>query len=179
MIDIAAALSTLVSGATSGVVGSSIGAIVGYFTEKEKNRTSIELAKIGIENKNIDQNIAEVDRHASAIHDEMQDRLFKSEYMQHLLDGSGKYSALFVSLTCMAFAVIDVIKASVRPTVTYLSISYLGYLVYMFNGDITGYLQAKPEVIVMSVIYLVTTIVTWWFSDRRIAKNVNRILGLK
>ena len=156
-----------------------IGAIVGYFTEKEKNRTTVELAKIGIENKNIDQDIAETNSYTEAVHDEMQDRLFKSEYMQHMVGTGGKYSALFVSMICMAFALIDVVKASVRPVVTYISVLYFGHLVYVFNGDITEYLQAQPEVIVISVIYLVITIMAWWFTDRRIAKNVNRILGLK
>lgn len=94
--------------------------------------------------------------------------LFNVSYMQYL-------PKFFKAIIAMSFAFVDSVKHSVRPFLAYLftmSIMILAYISYQKDATL---FYVSGDKIVITILYLTTTAITWWYSDRSIEKHIVRL----
>ena len=164
-------------GGITGLLGTGVSAYTAY--KNRKAEMEFELIKM---DKDRENTLAEADaaikvqqfktegeidvREADAFKASMEagmKSLFKSSYAQYM-------PGWLMGIVAAMFAMVDMLRSSVRPVVTYFLVlvsAYLGWKVA----------QTQPEVffeqavsIVGALSYLTVTCVTWWFGDRRLAK---------
>jgi len=90
------------------------------------------------------------------------------------------------TLIALSFAFVDVLKAFIRPGLTiYLTglstwLTYVSWMVIVAHGQQAVTIEVALglfKVAVHSVITLTVTAISWWYADRRLAKDAIRIMG--
>jgi len=111
--------------------------------------------------------------------------LFDKSYMQYIV--KSKWLGWIAPVIGLLFAIMDVIKRSVRPFLTYYLVGVSTWLTILcfkileaLNGglpieDVKNWVGAA----IFSILYMTVTCVTWHFGDRRAAKFLNRMFGWK
>lgn len=184
-----------VLGTVTGLIGTGITTIAGYFTQKLKNKHDIAMGKLDIKTIKVEADasikvtkakvegeveLAEVDAMKTSYSMLSQD-LFDKSYMQYIMS-KGWLAWVAVPIVLM-FALVDFLKHLARPALTYYLvgattwITILSWKLMTMSGvTITGD-QAYDlfQIVAMTVIYLTASCVSWWFGDRRIAKFINRL----
>jgi len=109
--------------------------------------------------------------------------LFDTGYMQYLtkIPYLGAFAIFIITI---AFAFIDFLKHSIRPFLTFYAIaastaaSYLCWKTLQLAGTTAITAGAAMDLFHLSIMftfYMTSTIVGWWFADRRLTKSLNRI----
>lgn len=182
------ALGTLV-----GLIGTGITTIAGYFTQKLKNKHDVAMAEMDIKAIQAEADasikvtkakvegeveLAEVDAMKTSYTMLSQD-LFDKSYMKYIMDRSW-LAWLAVPITLM-FALVDFMKHLARPLLTYYLVGATTWVTIILWKTIAGQPFTPAEalelfkLVVMTIIFLTTSCVSWWFGDRRIAKFINRL----
>lgn len=178
------------AGVLSGVGGSLITNIFNLFTTKQNNKHEIDLidarirereaeAKAKIEEIKIQGDIAQEIANQNSFDLSQKygnQTLVESAMILKLFES--KWTAWLGSLLVFLMAVVDIIRAAMRPAITIVLMLITGALTYQHvlilnenSGIITA---ATVEMIIDSIIYLTFTTVGWWFGDRTIGKFVKR-----
>jgi hypothetical protein len=190
-------LSTIFGGGITGLFGSIITAFTNYQTQKMKNEHAIAMIKAQSEAIRVEAEaniavaraetegkiaISELDALKES-YKSTEKPLFHEAYMEKLF--SSKWTSWAGVLIAVFFGLIDVIKASCRPVLTYYLmgastwITILAYqLVQESQTTSPMSVTAATELfnsVILTLLYLTTSCVSWWFCDRRIAKFTNRL----
>lgn len=183
------------AGVVSGLIGTAVTTVAGYFTQKLKNKHDVEMGNLDIKSMKMEAEmnikvtkakvegeveLAEVDAMKTSYTMLSQD-LFDKSYMKYIM-GRGWLAWVAVPIVLM-FALVDFLKHLARPALTYYLvgattwITYLCYKIMSLDGIVMTGNEAFDlfKIVVMTVIYLTASCVSWWFGDRRIAKFVNRL----
>jgi hypothetical protein len=173
-------MDAVTGGALGGITGLAGSALTGWLNHKEnkdKRAHDVAMAKedretikaeaeagVQIENVKLASTIEQGE--ATAFTESLKSAnkaLFNSDYAKHLPSWA-------MGIIAVVFAGVDVLRASVRPVVTY-------YLMYVSTKLGVEVYRRKPELfmaqaadLVGAISYLTVTCVTWWFADRRLSK---------
>jgi len=111
--------------------------------------------------------------------------LFKASFMTKLMNVKGylKYVTIPIAgFVAMLFGIVDLLKHLMRPGITIVLILMMVWIFKMVHpmvqtiGGMTITEALKIYMfIIEATIYLTVTCVSWWFSDRRIAKFMMRL----
>ena len=114
--------------------------------------------------------------------------LFKSSYIKQLMNVKGKLSYIAKPIACLIltlFALVDVLKAFIRPGVTLFELGVVVWLTYkcyyiMESMKVTiftaEYAQNLFSEIVAVLLQLFLVIISWWFCSRSISKDFTKRL---
>ena len=195
-------IADIISGGTSGILGSLLGVVGGFLTSKQnlkqqelKNAHEIALIKAENESMQIEYNLnlkrteleitgeianTEADAYIEAVR-QMGKPSLPSRTLEHLLSGS-KFQRAVGTLISVLLGLIDVLKASVRPmltiylvivtTVLTFSLQKTISLVQAFSGDELVLIYRE---IIFSIIFLTMMVVGWWFQNRQQSKFSNNL----
>ena len=182
-------------GVISGLIGTAVTTVAGYFTQRLKNKHDVEMANLDIKSMKMEAEmnikvtkakvegeveLAEVEAMKTSYTMLAQD-LFDKSYMRFIMSKSWlAWCAIPITL---GFAFVDFMKHLARPALTFYLVgttTWLTYLCWTVLGGPAGALSVKLaeelfKIIVLTVIYMTSSCVAWWFGDRRIAKFINRL----
>jgi len=190
-------------GAMSGLAGVVTGFVGNLFSQwmnlkmlKEKNQHDKEMLKLRSDatiaeiNANIQVTKTQVEgavdlAEMQAFGDSIkasQDLAFKESYMTHL--AASKWTAWAMVPITLGFALVDFLTRLARPLLTYshvVAVAWLYFLIYNWLRGLealdTAFLRDLFITSVLSIIYMYSTIVGWWFSDRNASKFIEKHLS--
>jgi len=185
-------------GALTGLFGSIITGISNYKMQKMKNAHEIEKIKAESEAIKIEAEaniqitraetegkvaIAEVEA-LKATYQQASEPLFEKSYMKALM--ASKWFAWVGAFIAFLFGVVDFLSKSCRPVLTYYLMgcsTWLAIMTYTILKTSIG-----PEnvlsidrayelfhLVVMTIIFLTVSCVSWWFCDRQTSKFLMRL----
>lgn len=189
-------LATTGFGALTGIIGNVATGITNYKMQKVKNnhelnmvkaeteamieetKANIQISKVETEGK---IEIAEAEIFKESVKSS-QKNLFNESYMGKLFERG--WTAPIGMIIAMLFGLIDILKASCRPVLTYYLIGATTWVTYLAYGLIveTGQPLSIQEAyslfdqITSTVIYLTVSSVTWWFGDRSTKKFIKKYM---
>lgn len=201
-------LGSILSFFGSGVFGSIIGLVGNWLNQRQirqtkamENKHELDMARIQIDilNAKTDASIKITQAKVEGAV-ELQDSKaygttlvmankpsFTKEWVDRLFEVQGwlRYIAVPFAFCIMGpFALVDVIKGFMRPTLTIAFTAGFGYLTYVSYTILKqkGFATLTPDQALVyftlaldTCVMLTTTCVTWWFGDRRAAKSINRL----
>jgi len=112
---------------------------------------------------------------------------FSDKWLDKLLETEGWFRLFTLPLACLlmlGFAIVDIVKAFMRPALTTAFTGVFGYITYVSYGimQAKGFDTLSPAQAVLyftlavdTCVMLTATCVTWWFADRRMAKNLQKM----
>ncbi len=193
---IAGLLSSGVFGALTGLVGSAVTAWTNYKMQKLKN--DHELAMVEAETKSMvaeaqaqiqvtkakvegEERVAEMEA-LKASYGELSKDTFKESYMKYVAES--RWTRWWApALIGILFAFVDVMRRAARPALTYYLVGATTWLTVMVwrllaqSGSPIDSTAAQELLgqLVVTILYLTVSAVTWWFCDRRLAKFLMRL----
>jgi len=191
-------LSTGGLGAITGLIGSVITGITNYKMQKIKNEHDIamiqaESAAIRIEAEaNIKVTRAETEGKVAiaevealkTTYQQAAKPLFERSYMRALM--ASKWFSWIGALIAFLFGVVDFLSKAARPVLTYYLMgcsTWLTIIAYTVLKESIGTGNAlSPDraydlfyLVVMAIIFLTVSCVSWWFCDRQTSKFLMRL----
>jgi len=199
-------LTTILSLLSSSVLGTAFGFIGNLITqwndrEMMKIKNTHELAKmdkeadimikeadarikVSVEETRKATEVANIDVYKEAVKQEGI-TLFKKEYMDYLMRPvtAWYYFHQWVRILCgtmiaLLFALVDVMKMAVRPSVTYYWVVITTLLTFKLEQEVGGFASLDTKVkmelfryILSFVFFECSTILMFWFCDRRNSKS--------
>lgn len=112
---------------------------------------------------------------------------FSDEWLDKLLETQGWYRLFtlpLASFLMLGFALVDIIKGFMRPSLTLFFTAAFGYITYVSYGILKarGFATLTPDQAVLyfsmavdTCAMLTSTCVTWWYADRRMAKSLQQM----
>lgn len=186
-------LASIFGGGMTGLFGSIVSGILGIFRtkyeiKKLESEHQFEIDKMRVESEIMDKEYAhKKDLAVIEAESEMEksaDTLMKASYKHDGATYSGEFTENAVNKwpwLSIPFILVDFFRGLIRPLMTaYLSI-VVTYMYVMANGILNSNgMSFSPEkffevynLITMTILYLATTCVSWWFGDRMITKKLN------
>lgn len=162
-------LESLLSGGVLGVIGSLGSNILGYFKAKQEHQQSIEL-------KRLDASIAKND-HQYAMEQIKAEAQFRNEQLSIEADRDlsiAEYGALKASYKSDAaydgdsalLVIAEFLRRITRPLLTFILV-FLTSAIYFTSPD------DQQSLIARAIVAMTATVVSWWFADRQIAKQIS------
>lgn len=154
-------LESLLSGGLTGVLGSLISNVTGYFKAKQEHEQAMDLAQL--EHKNTMMQIAaEAKYRNDQLRIEAERDMSVAEYnalassyeSQKEYDGDNKL-----------LLVAEFFNKVTRPAITFCMV-FLTTGIYFASGD------DVRDLISRAVVAMTATVISWWFCDRQISKRV-------
>jgi hypothetical protein len=194
------AIATILGGLT-GILGTVATSITNYKSQKLKNELDIKMAELEIRKLEA-RTTAAIKLTEARISGEVEladtqafiksqeygnSSIFSSEWVEKLLSATGwcKWVSIPAGVfIVILFGLVDLLKALMRPGLTlYLLIAstwvtYLAYDILVIAGIAKLTTTQAVEIfnlVIVTIIYLTVSCVTWWFGDRRIAKFIMRL----
>ena len=180
-MDLTALLDGGILGSITGLVGTGITAWVAHKNkkldmqeaEKVRAHSLLELAAETQHSITLDtlRQAGEEEKHdASAFEKTLGkvESLFKKDYADKVPNWMMGF------IIAPAFAFIDILRASVRPVGTYYFVGLFSAMAIRAYMDMPEAFDASAIAtkVAFTVTYLATMSYTWWFGDRRMAKNM-------
>jgi len=185
-----------VFGAITGLAGSAITAYTSYKMQKMKNEHELkrieaetqsmiqeQKAKIKVVEAQTEGEVRKAETEALAkSYEGLSKDLFQESYMKYLTES--RWARVWApALVGLLFALVDVLRRAARPVLTYYLVgasTWLTILVWEAVHNTGGALDAAKatallDQLVMTILYLTVSSVTWWFCDRRMAKFLMRL----
>lgn len=154
-------LVTVLSGGATGLLGALVSRVSDHISDKNKNKFDLEYIKLQMEasDRESSHRIAELQAETEAgkalkRHTEELEakQVFGDAYEETNLKWTKKHSDWFV--------LVDVIKGTIRPLLTVL-LCLMVFVVWLFTKE-----ASLKEQTVMTILYMATTAVLWWFGTR-------------
>jgi len=167
-------LFSLASGGITGILGSLVTGVMGYFKQKELNAHSIALKELDlkaismqIESK---KEIAEIQKDGLVTTAEL-GVMKQSMQSQDMVSTEKTRNNLFYA---PFFIFIDLVRSSIRPALTIYLIILTTFIYHdlqlVIDNSKLPFTQEEASglitYIIQSLIYLTTTVVLWWFGTR-------------
>lgn len=99
------------------------------------------------------------------------------ETLEIMLEGNF-ISKIISYIIIFNFHLIDVLRSSVRPLLTYTSFLCIAYLCYVLSGDFESYAKENKIILITllidAIIFLVTSSASYWFMDRSGARDFRK-----
>lgn len=183
-----------IAGFLTGIGGSVVSNIFNIFSQKQKNKQELAVGDLRIRELQAEHaaNIQQIRIEGDIQKELASAKIFEasqkygngvaapSKLIEKLFDS--KWTAWAGAILVMLLGLMDVLRTSVRPVVTYMCIGITGYITLQYMdvmsiSEIDGGLIDKAQIMLIldSVIYLTFTVVGWWFGDRRMAKYAYRL----
>lgn len=182
-------------GAISGLVGSAITTWSNYKLQKLKNDHDLKKYEFDIKKMELGAKlkikiaeqttesaikISEMDAYKTSLKTMDRD-LFDKSYMRFIM--SKGWLAWVGVLISVGFGVVDFLKHLARPFITYYLLGAATWLTVLswealkLTGGALSVTQAFDlfNMVVTTLIYLTTTVVSWWFADRSVSKFMNKL----
>jgi len=162
-------IETLISGGVTGLLGSIASNVLGYFKSKQEHKQQMERDELQarIANAEHRQALEQIKTEAEYRQAELQINAERDIDVAELAALKASYeSDVAYAGDNKLMLVAEFVKKLTRPVLTFL-------LVFVTTGIYFG--SADPvlqDVIARSVVALTSTVVSWWFADRQIAKHV-------
>ncbi len=161
-------LDSLLSGGLLGVVGSIGSNILGYFKAKQEHKQSIEVRKLDI--------VASAKEHGYAMEQIKAEAQYRTEQLSIEAErdlSAAEYSALEASYKSdLAYEgdstlllIAEFMRRITRPVLTFFLV-FLTTAIYFNSPD------DQQSLIARAVVAMTATVVSWWFADRQIAKQI-------
>lgn len=164
-------------GGITGIIGSMASAWVNLKMQKIKNEHEIAMGKleqntlrletdkaIKIEKTKTEGEVAVAEmKNLRESYKSLSKTFFDKSYMPDL-------PKWVRAILAIAFALLDILRGSVRPILTYFVMSlstWIAIKTYIANPVA---FVSRAGLIVNAIIYLTVTAFTWWFSDRKMEK---------
>lgn len=163
-------LEALLSGGLTGIAGSLVSNITGYFKAKQDHAQAMDMAKVTLKQGQLDHKYA------------MQQIAAEAQYKNELLSiesdrdlGVAEYAALSESYKSQGtytgdnklLVIAEFVNKITRPALTF-ALVFLTTGIY-FHSD-----NAVQDVIAKAVVAMTATVISWWFCDRQIAKTISK-----
>lgn len=159
---------SLLSGGLLGVVGSIGSNILGYFKAKQEHKQNIEVRKLDI--------VAAGKDHAYAMEQMKAEAEYRNEQLRIEAERdltAAEYGALEASYKSISaydgdsklLIIAEFLRRITRPLLTFILV-FLTSAIYFTSPD------DQQALIGRAVIAMTATVVSWWFADRQIAKQI-------
>lgn len=195
-MDLMNALTSVLAGGATGLIGSVVTTGFNFFNQKQKNKHDLAVlemeSKILIEETKAEILVTEAkvtgeiqNTEAETFRDSVQQSAVKAlseKTLTSLAENKGtRWIAAFIALL---LGILDFVKGMIRPSVTVymlilITLFYLSAKEIVDKAGVEMSLteaQALMQHIVFTVLYIATTIIFWWFGERgpaRIASQQN------
>ena len=176
-MDIATAITNIltggVAGGITGIIGSISSAIVNYKMKKLEYEHQEKLKQLELESKRIDIELSkakisgQLELAEQETLKESYKELLKSYFTPFYYESLPDWMKVIIAFL---FALLDFIRGITRPLLTFLLLLlafWIGYNTY--QADPNSF-TTSATVFVTAIVYLTTTAVAWWYSDRKIEK---------
>ncbi len=155
------ALLAILSGGATGLLGTGLSFITGYFQKRQAHRHEVELRRLDMEIVRIEsagfERVAEIE--AEGARDQAAWKALEESYHEAARRWSSPGDGWL-----MLF--VDFCRGMTRPGLTWTFVGLTGAIYFTVAAD-----DANMRVqIVNTVLYLTTTTVLWWFGARQLAK---------
>jgi len=193
-------ITAIFGGGITGLFGTLVTSVLNFFSQRERNKHEKEMARI-----QIDMLRAQTDASIKIVQAQVQgavelqdsvaftksqqygnDRIFSSSWIDKMLAVKGwtawlSYPIAYIII--ILFGLVDFLKSLMRPGITLYMMAASTWITYtawkMIQAanqpvDLTKALSLY-ETVVIIIIYLTVSCVTWWFGDRRVAKFLMRL----
>jgi len=183
-------LGTLISGGVTGLLGTALTSILGYFKQKEENKMKIALEesrrKTMTLQANIDLKLAEakirgqIDIEETKQDGEVRTASYANDHAAYATGSKAKNSFLFV--------LVDFLRGIIRPGLT-IYLIVLTTLTYLKADDLvrlagvdtlkTADAVAMVKEINATILYLTVVCVSWYFGNRSVEKHDSKFRRVK
>lgn len=163
-------LEALLSGGLTGIAGSLVSNVTGYFKAKQDHAQAMDVAKVTLKQGELDHKYALQQIAAEAKH--------KNDQLSIEADrdlGVAEYAALSESYKSQdsytgdnkLLVIAEFVNKITRPTLTF-ALVFLTTAIYFDSAD------DVQSVIARAVVAMTATVISWWFCDRQIAKTISK-----
>ena len=186
-------------GVATGLIGNLLTSVTGYFTQRQKNKHDVAMHQYALEERKqeaaleiqVDKNhtdgelaIAET-QGFNALLKEANKASLDSGILKKLFENP--WTMLFGVLIAFLLGLVDVVKAVIRPALTIYLVALTTYLtqtsidIISIHDELLSTAEAKAifMMVLEIILYLTISIVTWWFGDRRTAKNLHKVISTR
>lgn len=166
-------LESLISGGLFGILGSSISSITGYFKQKQEHKQNVEMFKL--------EHQRDAAQHGYALEEMKFEAQYKTEQLQIESEGKiavGELEALTASHKSIVeytgdnklLVVAEFARKITRPLLTFMMVFLTTGVYFSSDGEMR-------DTIARAVVAMTATIISWWFADRQISKQIaSRVL---
>lgn len=159
---------SLLSGGLLGVVGSIGSNILGYFKTKQEHKQNVEFRKLDI--------LAAGKDHAYAMEQMKAEAQFRANELRIDAErelSASEYSALESSYKTVSsyegdnklLIIAEFMRRITRPALTFILVLLTSAIYFTSVDD-------QQNLIARSVVAMTATVISWWFADRQIAKQI-------
>jgi lipopolysaccharide export LptBFGC system permease protein LptF len=162
-------LESLLSGGLVGLIGSLGSNILSYFKSKQEHKQFVEFRKLDIvaagkdHSYAMEQIKAEAEYRTQQLMIEAERDLSVSEYSA--LEASYKSDTAYDGDSRLLI-IAEFLRRITRPLLTFVLVFLTSAIYFTSQGD-------QQELIARAVVALTATALSWWFSDRQIAKQIS------
>ena len=164
------ALVSIVSGGATGLLGTVLSRIGGYFENKQRFQHELQMAEVSakLQKQESEARIAEitlqgqVNRAQTELQGEISKELAATELMGKSYQEAGTRWSTGDS---KALIMVDVVRGLTRPVLTML-LCIMTFVIWMNTENVELEMQ-----IVMTVLYVTTAAALWWFGTRASGKT--------
>lgn len=163
-------LEALLSGGLTGIAGSLISNVTGYFKAKQDHEQAMDMAKLNLQQAQLDhkytmeQIVAEAKYKSEQLSIEAERDLNVAEYSA--LSESYKAQSVYSSDSKLML-VAEFFNKVTRPALTFCLV-FLTTGIYFHSDD------AVRDLIARAVVAMTATVISWWFCDRQISKTISK-----
>lgn len=154
-------LVTVLSGGATGLLGALVSRVSDHISERSKNKFDMEYLKLQIEaNAKESTNRIEELRVEAETGKSVKNHVEELEPKEVFGDSYEETSIRMTKKHSDWFVMVDVIRGVIRPLLTVL-LCLMTFLVWVFTTE-----ASLKEQTVMTILYMSTTAVLWWFGTR-------------
>jgi hypothetical protein len=188
-------LETILSGLGSGFIGTALTTVVGYFQQKQKNKHDLELRNLDLKEREleaklqIEVNAAQIDGEIAVAEAKSYGEILKQADKKHISNRA--IERLFDSnwtmpigvLLVFLLGVLDIFKGFIRPGLTTYMVGLTTYVTIIALDVLNKYGEIITAALANDIVnrtfevvfFLTISFTTWWFGDRRVAKQLYRL----
>ncbi len=164
------ALTSIISGGATGILGSALSRVFGFFENKQKFKHDLELLRINgeLQEKESAARLKEIQLQGdmtvrnAEVQGEINMELSANEMLGKSYTEAG---TRWSSGDSKYLIMVDVVRGMTRPLLT-ITLCLMAFTIWLSTKD----LKLETQ-IVMTLLYLTTTSVLWWFGTRPAGKT--------
>ena len=164
-------LAGVLSGGATGLLGTALTGVFSFLGKKQAHKQELELRQLDIELTRFEAESAERVSALELESDKAQAEAdaLKASYRQSVIRFTEGYDLSGAQVWALLF--LDCVRGLMRPALTLAFVAITGVIYFTIDGytGIASIDEAADDIrlqIIMTVLFLTTTCVTWWFGGR-------------